>query len=134
MWRLDGAMLAQLHRGGLCDQQEPHGAPGRVQPRLPEGELRAETGIAYDERMPRARCSCSAPRSSWTRSARTSPSCSADGVPFEVLDRAGCIAGRAGAGAARHKFVGGLRLPGDETGDCFKFTNRWPRWRRGGWA
>jgi glycine/D-amino acid oxidase-like deaminating enzyme len=22
------------------------------------------------------------------------------------------------------KFVGALRLPGDETGDCFKFTNR----------
>jgi D-amino-acid dehydrogenase len=24
----------------------------------------------------------------------------------------------------QEKFVGGLRLPGDETGDCFKFTNR----------
>jgi D-amino-acid dehydrogenase len=24
----------------------------------------------------------------------------------------------------REKFVGGLRLPGDETGDCFMFTNR----------
>ena len=25
-------------------------------------------------------------------------------------------------GLVRDKFVGGLRLPGDETGDCFKFT------------
>jgi D-amino-acid dehydrogenase len=30
---------------------------------------------------------------------------------------------RAGAGRVSDKFVGALRLPGDETGDCFKFTN-----------
>jgi D-amino-acid dehydrogenase len=35
--------------------------------------LRADTGIAYDERT-RARCSCSAPRSSWTARPRTSRS------------------------------------------------------------
>jgi D-amino-acid dehydrogenase len=29
-----------------------------------------------------------------------------------------------GLAPARHKIAGGLRLPGDETGDCFKFTNR----------
>jgi len=27
------------------------------------------------------------------------------------------------AGSAAHGFAGGLRLPNDETGDCFKFTN-----------
>ena len=43
-------------------------------------------------------------------------------VPFEVLDREGCIAVEPGLAAAREKIVGGLRLPGDETGDCFKFT------------
>ena len=47
----------------------------------------------------------------------------AGGVPFEVLDRAGCIAVEPGLAHARDPFVGGLRLPNDETGDCFKFTN-----------
>ena len=47
----------------------------------------------------------------------------ADGVPFEVLDPAGCIAAEPGLARVRDKFVGGLRLPNDETGDCFKFTN-----------
>ncbi|MDT9702464.1 FAD-dependent oxidoreductase, partial [Streptomyces sp. P17] len=48
----------------------------------------------------------------------------ADGVPFEVLDRAGCIAAEPGLAGAADLIAGGLRLPGDETGDCFKFTNR----------
>lgn len=46
----------------------------------------------------------------------------AGGVGFEVLDREGCVAAEPGLGQARSKIVGGLRLPGDETGDCFKFT------------
>jgi D-amino-acid dehydrogenase len=45
------------------------------------------------------------------------------GVPFEVLDQDGCIAAEPGLAATRDLFVGGLRLPKDETGDCFKFTN-----------
>ncbi|MFC5413681.1 D-amino acid dehydrogenase [Dongia soli] len=43
-------------------------------------------------------------------------------VPYEVLDRAGCIAREPGLAQVANKIVGGLRLPGDETGDCFKFT------------
>ncbi len=45
-----------------------------------------------------------------------------DGVPFELLDRAGCVAAEPGLAHASSTFVGGLRLPADETGDCFKFT------------
>jgi D-amino-acid dehydrogenase len=45
------------------------------------------------------------------------------GVPFELLDTDGCVAAEPGLTASRHKIVGGLRLPNDETGDCFKFTN-----------
>ena len=33
---------AQLHRGALPRQQEPHGARGRIQPRLPEGAARRD--------------------------------------------------------------------------------------------
>ena len=46
------------------------------------------------------------------------------GVPFEVLDPAGCIAAEPALAKVRGKFVGGLRLPGDETGDCKMFTER----------
>jgi D-amino-acid dehydrogenase len=45
------------------------------------------------------------------------------GVPYELLDVSGCIAHEPALALVPEKFVGGLRLPGDETGDCFKFTN-----------
>ena len=44
------------------------------------------------------------------------------GVPYELLDRAGCVAAEPALAAVREKFVGGLRLPQDETGDCHMFT------------
>lgn len=44
------------------------------------------------------------------------------GVPFELLDRSGCIAAEPALAAVKEKFVGGLRLPEDETGDCHMFT------------
>ncbi|GGO87304.1 D-amino acid dehydrogenase [Marinobacterium nitratireducens] len=44
------------------------------------------------------------------------------GVPFEVLDRDGCAEREPALQYVKDKIVGGLRLPGDETGDCFKFT------------
>ncbi|MEM5491806.1 D-amino acid dehydrogenase [Hoeflea sp. AS16] len=42
--------------------------------------------------------------------------------PFEVLDRDGCIAAEPALGQVRDKFVGGLRLTADRTGDCRLFT------------
>ncbi len=42
--------------------------------------------------------------------------------PFEVLDRDGCIAAEPGLAEVAQKFVGGLRLTADRTGDCRKFT------------
>ena len=44
------------------------------------------------------------------------------GVPFEVLSREGCIAAEPALSGVKEKFVGGLRLPQDETGDCHMFT------------
>ncbi|PWE80951.1 amino acid dehydrogenase [Bradyrhizobium sp. SUTN9-2] len=44
------------------------------------------------------------------------------GVPFEVLNREGCIAVEPALAGVKEKFVGGLRLPQDETGDCHMFT------------
>src|SRR5262249_29225071 len=45
------------------------------------------------------------------------------GVPYELLDAEGCIRAEPALGLVKHKIAGGLRLLGDETGDCFKFTN-----------
>jgi D-amino-acid dehydrogenase len=44
------------------------------------------------------------------------------GVAYELLDRDGCTGAEPGLAATRDRFVGGLRLPGDETGDCHLFT------------
>jgi D-amino-acid dehydrogenase len=46
------------------------------------------------------------------------------GVPFELLDPAGCIGAEPALARVREKIVGGLRLPDDETGDCKLFTER----------
>jgi len=50
------------------------------------------------------------------------------GVPFELLDRDGCILAEPGLAQSREKLVGGLRLPNDDTGDCYKFTSSLAAW------
>jgi D-amino-acid dehydrogenase len=45
-------------------------------------------------------------------------------VPYDILDPAGCIATEPALARVQEKFVGGLRLPGDETGDAHVFTQR----------
>jgi D-amino-acid dehydrogenase len=44
------------------------------------------------------------------------------GVEFELLDRDGCARAEPALGIVKDKLVGGLLLPGDETGDCHLFT------------
>ena len=46
------------------------------------------------------------------------------GVPFQLLDRSGYLQYEPALAGVQQKFIGALRLPGDETGDCFKFSNR----------
>ncbi|MDO5632510.1 MAG: D-amino acid dehydrogenase [Paracoccus sp. (in: a-proteobacteria)] len=87
------------------------------------GELRAETGISYDERT-QGTLQVFRSQKQVDAAAKDIEVLAADGVPFEVLDRAGCIAAEPGLAGAANLIAGGLRLPGDETGDCFKFTNR----------
>ncbi|TPI55574.1 MULTISPECIES: D-amino acid dehydrogenase [unclassified Mesorhizobium] len=85
--------------------------------------LREATGIAYDERTQGTL--------QLFRTQKQLDGTSGDvevlkryGVPYEVLDQDGCIAAEPALAAVREKFVGGLRLPGDETGDCKMFTDR----------
>ena len=44
-------------------------------------------------------------------------------LPYRILDRQGVIEVEPGLAAVAEKVAGGLLLPMDETGDCFKFTN-----------
>ncbi len=85
-------------------------------------ELRAATGVAYDDRQQGTL--------QLFRTQRQLDHTHADievleqyGVPYELLDPAGCIAAEPGLATARTKFAGGLRLPNDETGDCKLFTD-----------
>ena len=84
--------------------------------------LRADTGIAYDERT-QGTLQLFRTQKQVDAAYKDIKVLKADGVPFEVLDADGCIAAEPGLAPNRAKFTGGLRLPGDETGDCFKFTN-----------
>lgn len=84
-------------------------------------ELRSETGITYDER--------SMGTLEVFRNQKQIDGIASDlkvldayGVPYETLDRAGCVAAEPALAHVADKILGGLRLPGDETGDCFKFT------------
>ena len=83
--------------------------------------LRADTGITYDERM-QGTLQLFRTQKQLDGTAKDIAVLRAGGVPFELLDREGCIAAEPGLAPSREKIVGGLRLPGDETGDCFKFT------------
>ena len=85
-------------------------------------KLRADTGIQYDQRM-RGTLQLFRTQHQLDGMAKDVAVLRAGGVPFEILDRHGCIAAEPGLAFANEPFVGGLRLPDDETGDCFKFTN-----------
>lgn len=85
-------------------------------------ELRRDTGIAYDERT-QGTLQLFRTQKQLDAVAADIEVLRADGVPFEPLDRAGCVAAEPGLAYSDVPFVGGLRLPHDETGDCFKFTN-----------
>ncbi|MBB3350423.1 D-amino-acid dehydrogenase [Rhizobium sp. BK049] len=90
--------------------------------RIALAELRAETGITYDERM-QGTLQLFRTQQQLDASAKDVKALAADGIPYEVLDRDGCIRVEPALKHVRDKIVGGLLTPKDETGDCFKFTN-----------
>lgn len=85
-------------------------------------ELRAETSLHYDERM-QGTLQLFRTQQQLDASAKDVKALAADGVPFEVLDRDGCVRAEPALRYVRDRIVGGLLTPKDETGDCFKFTN-----------
>ncbi|HTM77600.1 MAG TPA: FAD-dependent oxidoreductase, partial [Devosia sp.] len=85
--------------------------------------LRADTGIAYDERM-QGTLQLFRTQHQVDGAAKDIKVLADYGVAYEVLDRAGCVAAEPGLAASAATITGGLRLPGDETGDCHIFTTK----------
>jgi len=83
--------------------------------------LRAEIGIKYDERS-RGTLQLFRQQKQLDGTGDDIAVLKQYGVPFEVLDRDGCVGAEPALSAVKEKFVGGLRLPQDETGDCHMFT------------
>jgi D-amino-acid dehydrogenase len=85
--------------------------------------LRDDTGIGYDERT-QGTLQLFRTHKQLDATAKDIEVLKQYGVPYELLDRAGFVAAEPGLRHTQHKFVGALRLPGDETGDCHQFTQR----------
>ncbi|MCP1202986.1 D-amino acid dehydrogenase [Acetobacter oryzoeni] len=86
-------------------------------------DLRATTGITYDDRQ-QGTLQVFRTQKQLDATAKDIAVLKQYNVPYELLDVDGCVAAEPGLAASRQKIVGGLRLPGDETGDAFKFTQR----------
>ncbi|MGE0288338.1 MAG: D-amino acid dehydrogenase [Bradyrhizobium sp.] len=83
--------------------------------------LRAEIGIRYDERS-QGTLQLFRKQQQLDHTGDDIAVLGQYGVPYELLDRDGCIRAEPALAQVRDKFVGGLRLPQDETGDCQMFT------------
>ncbi len=126
--KLDAAMLlwmAQMLRNCTADRYKLN--KGRMV-RLAEYsrdcliDLRAATGIEYDHRT-QGTLQVFRTQKQLDGISKDIEVLKKDGVPFNVLDPDGCIKVEPALATSRHKIVGGLQMPNDETGDCFKFTN-----------
>ena len=89
-------------------------------------QLRADTGIQYEGRQ--------AGTLQLFRSQKQVDQAQLDmavlqecGIDYELLDPAGVARAEPALAQADATIAGGLRLPADETGDCFKFTNQLAR-------
>lgn len=85
-------------------------------------ELRQKAGIAYDERA-RGTLQLFRKQAQLDGTAKDIAVLKEYGVPYELLDAEGCVRAEPALRLVKEKIAGGLRLLGDETGDCFKFTN-----------
>jgi D-amino-acid dehydrogenase len=92
-------------------------------------QLRAETGITYDERT-QGTCSFSVPRSSSTASARMSRSCKQSGVPFQVLDREGYLAYEPALALVKTSSSVPCACPATRPAIASSSPASWPPWPR----
>lgn len=85
--------------------------------------LRNETGIAYEGRT-QGTLQVFRSKKQLEAEAKDIAVLSRMGVPFEHLDPDGCAKIEPALAMVKAQLLGGLRLPGDETGDCQLFTKQ----------
>ncbi len=85
------------------------------------GELRANTGIAYEGRT-QGTLQVFRTQKQLDAEAKDIAVLNRMGVPFEHLDPDGCALVEPALAQVKDHLLGGLRLPHDETGDCQLFT------------
>ncbi len=85
------------------------------------GELRKETGIAYEGRT-QGTLQVFRTQKQLDAEAKDIKVLQRLNVPFEHLDPEGCARAEPALALVKDQLLGGLRLPGDETGDCQMFT------------
>jgi D-amino-acid dehydrogenase len=83
--------------------------------------LRTETGIYYQQRA-QGTLQIFRTQQQLDAASKDTAVLAECGVQYELLDRGGCARAEPALGRVQEKLVGGLRLPGDETGDCQLFT------------
>jgi len=88
--------------------------------------LRQDIGIHYEERTG-GTLQLFRSQYQLDSAARDTQVLEACGVPFELLDEAGCVRAEPALAKVPGVVIGGLRLPNDETGDCFLFTQELAR-------
>lgn len=86
-------------------------------------QLREETGIQYEGRR-KGTLQLFRTQQQLDAAARDMQALSEAGVAYEMLSSAELVNVEPGLAESAHKFVGGLRTPDDETGDCHLFTTR----------
>ncbi|AXF15167.1 D-amino acid dehydrogenase [Paraburkholderia caledonica] len=85
--------------------------------------LRAETGIQYEGRTG-GTLQVFRTQQQFDGAAKDIAVLREANVPYELLTAAELAQAEPALAAVSHKLTGGLRLPGDETGDCQMFTTR----------
>ncbi|WMY09142.1 D-amino acid dehydrogenase [Paraburkholderia phenoliruptrix] len=85
--------------------------------------LRAETGIQYEGRTG-GTLQVFRTQQQFYGAAKDIAVLREANVPYELLSAAELAQAEPALAAVSHKLTGGLRLPGDETGDCQMFTTR----------
>ena len=85
--------------------------------------LRAETGLQYEGRTG-GTLQVFRTQQQFDGAAKDIAVLREANVPFELLSPAELAQAEPALAAVSHKLTGGLRLPGDETGDCQMFTTR----------
>ncbi|MEK7207648.1 MAG: D-amino acid dehydrogenase [Pseudomonadota bacterium] len=83
--------------------------------------LRQQTGLHYDERRHGLLTVYRRPRD-LDRAGKHNALLDRVGVPYRMLDRAGCVAHEPGLQKVQAKIAGGTLFPEDESGDCHRFT------------